>query len=629
MAAGIAALYVVFGRKPWSTQVAQAIRDQHPPPLHEAMQWGFWWGGVAVALGCLALATTHRWWSRARPATIAIPRLSEPSLRLGWWVGLVAVLIVATVVHRWPRLSHSLWGDESLAMAAYMQDHFIAANPERKLEPLKLKKVPWAATWFGDWETGNNHHLFTILGRFTVERWRAWTGRARHEFDETMVRLPALIGGLGLLVAMAALGRRLGAPRAGLAAAAWMALHPWHLRYSTEARGYSLMGLFLCLAMMTAVAALESGAWSAWLLFASLQFLSLYSCKLALYPLLVVNLLVGLALWRRAPGGQPRVFGLARWLVSNTTAGLLFILLYAPCHPQALAGVEKIRKRGQTDLSPGWALDTASETLTGIPWRVLVPNNPVQIAWSKYLRALPETGGALGAVVGGLALVGLAWMLIAGGRKVWGESRPLAWALVAFSMGWIVMAIHLLYDLRFDLLPWYGFFLVIPFSLVAGIGLTSSRRWPGCLSAAGLAVYATGLWPQNRSMVANPYENLRGAMEASRGLHESPYEKGTSRIYTCWLWRSSALYDPRGNTKIRTLPMLNYAIRETEQAMGELYVIIGYPELARTITPTVYARVTNDPSFEKVAEFPAQVPRHTLLVYRWVSQKSRSVRGAE
>jgi hypothetical protein len=63
--------------------------------------------------------------------------------------------------------------------------------------------------------------------------------------------------------------------------------------------------------------------------------------------------------------------------------------------------------------------------------------------------------------------------------------------------------------------------------------------------------------------------------------------------------------------------MLNQRIRAARRAGGEFYIIIGYPWLSASITPSVYRRVTTSPMFQKVAEFPAQVPRHTLTVYRY------------
>lgn len=619
-----AAGYAVIGMKPWHTRVAKMLESKKPPELADALPWGFWWAAVAAVVICGGLAATRPWWRSATPATLVVPRLGESPMRRALWLGLLGVLLAVTTVHRWPRMSHSLWGDESLALAAYVQDHYIAPAADRKLGPLRLKKIPWTATWYGDRETGNNHYLFTVLCRLSLDKWRDWNDRPRHEFSEVAARIPALAGGLGMLAALAWLGKRLGAPRAGLLAASLLALHPWHFRYCTEARGYSMMGCFLCLALGVLVAALETGSWMAWSGFAALQFLSLYSCKIALYPLVMINVLVAVALWRRHVPGQSRLAGLARWGVANSVAALVFIVMYAPCHPQAVGGSMKIQLRGQTQFSTGWFLDVGSEALTGVPWRTMAPDSPVQISWSKYWRATPETGGKLEALMGAMLLAALAMALGLGLWRMWRQCRPAAWGVTAFALGGVAMTMHLKYGLKFEVLPWYGFFLSPVLALVAAVGVGGVPRIPVVAMVGLAAVQAVALWPMNHSMRIHPYEDLRGAMQASRGRHEPPYRKKSSRVYTCWLWRSSVLYDPRGNTQIRTLPMLNYAIREAQRAGGELYMVIGYPELAARITPTVYQRVTADPSFQRVASFPAQVPRHSLTVYKYVGKMAEA-----
>ncbi len=209
-----------------------------------------------------------------------------------------------------------------------------------------------------------------------------------------------------------------------------LALHSWHLRYSTKARGYSLMGMFWCLALSVLITALETGAWSAWMVFAAPPFLTLYACKIALYPLVVLNRMIAVALWRRRVPGQARPLGMARWGVANGLAGMVFIVLYAPCHPQALGGAAKIQQRGQTNFSLDWFLDMASEAATGLPWRSLSPDNAVQISWMKFWHTRPEVGGEAGRLVGALALAVLLLVLAAGFRRLWREVRPAAWAVI-------------------------------------------------------------------------------------------------------------------------------------------------------------------------------------------------------
>ncbi len=52
------------------------------------------------------------------------------------------------------------------------------------------------------------------------------------------MRVPTLLVGMLSVAAVAWLLLECGFPLAGAIAAFLLALHPWHLRYATEARGY-------------------------------------------------------------------------------------------------------------------------------------------------------------------------------------------------------------------------------------------------------------------------------------------------------------------------------------------------------------------------------------------------------
>ncbi len=630
---GVAAasgVYLAIGTKPWHTGVAAAVAEKKVPAVWDSMLWGWWWAAWAVLFITLGLVLTRCWWAGSPVVRVPVPKLGERPLGRRVWWGLLAVLMVATGIDRWPRMNHSLWGDESMAVLEYVQGHYIKARADDPQGPLKFRRVTWKETVFGDRQMGNNHYLFSQLSRLSVERWRRWRKGERHEFSEAAIRLPAFAGGLALLAALAGVGWRLGAPRAGLLAAVLMALHPWHVRYCTEARGYSLMGLFFCLALMLLITALESGAWWAWAMFATSQFLALYSCKIAVYPLALLNVFVAIALWRCGGGSVAERFrGLGRWLVVNAVSAVVFLVLYAPCHAQAVAAVEKIRGRGLNDLSFEWVRDMASEALTGIPWRTLTPDNPVQVTWSKIWRGAEGMGGVSGQCLGALGFAGILAAVAFGGARLWRRCRPAAWAGLAVLISAVASMLHFHEVLKVELLPWYWFFLTPVLCLAAAFGaMAAGGRACGLVAVGLVAAFGLATAPLSRRMTGIPFEDFRSAVAASRGRHEDPNQRARSRIHTCWLWRSSLLYDPRADTRLRTLPMLNQRIRAARRAGGELYVIIGYPSLSARLTPTVYERVTTSPQFEKVADFPAQVPRHTLTVYRYVPEAGEAAAGS-
>ncbi|MCX6067597.1 MAG: glycosyltransferase family 39 protein [Chloroflexi bacterium] len=91
----------------------------------------------------------------------------------------------------------------------------------------------WAV--ISDYSLPNNHILHSLLVRASLLSFgqHAWS-----------IRLPALLAGLGMIVAAYFLGKALYSRETGLVAAALVAYFPEMLRFSTTARGYTLVGLF-------------------------------------------------------------------------------------------------------------------------------------------------------------------------------------------------------------------------------------------------------------------------------------------------------------------------------------------------------------------------------------------------
>ncbi len=78
------------------------------------------------------------------------------------------------------------------------------------------------------------------------------SGWAKFGSAEFWLRLPSALAGIASILLIFRLGRRLGGERAGLGAALFLALSPYAVRYSQEARSYALLFL-LCLAALDAL----------------------------------------------------------------------------------------------------------------------------------------------------------------------------------------------------------------------------------------------------------------------------------------------------------------------------------------------------------------------------------------
>ena len=139
-----------------------------------------------------------------------------------WLLAACGIALLALALRLQGLGEHPLWGDE--AHTARRAESLRAVVIERKLAPL------YAAT-----------SAAFILGK-----------------DEWAIRLPhVLYGGAGVLL-MAFAGRAFAAPRVGLVAALLLAVSPFHVFHSREARHYSLFVLLTLASMLLVRKAIET-----------------------------------------------------------------------------------------------------------------------------------------------------------------------------------------------------------------------------------------------------------------------------------------------------------------------------------------------------------------------------------
>lgn len=148
----------------------------------------------------------------------------------------------------------------------------------------------------------------------------AWLWTQVAGTGEWGLRSLSAVAGVATIPVAYLIGRELRGRRAGLLAAALVAVNPMLLWYSQEARAYSLLGLFCALSLLFCVRALRGGErqdekrdFVLWGLFSGLALATHY---FAVFPLIAEVLL----LWRRR--GRAMLSGL--WILA------LFALLLAP-----------------------------------------------------------------------------------------------------------------------------------------------------------------------------------------------------------------------------------------------------------------------------------------------------------
>jgi hypothetical protein len=186
----------------------------------------------------------------------------------------------------------------------------------------------WRAS-ISDYSLPNNHVFHTAL---------VWACTGLLGNHPWALRLPALLAGLALVAAIYALGRRLYSPETGLVAAALAAWFPELVRFSTDARGYSLIGLFTVLVIIAGweiayrTAGRRSAATGSWVLLSVFTALGFWTIPLMLYPAGALYLWLALELLS-GNGFMPTkdwLKPLLPWFYSGFGAGILTLLLYVP-----------------------------------------------------------------------------------------------------------------------------------------------------------------------------------------------------------------------------------------------------------------------------------------------------------
>lgn len=201
-----------------------------------------------VLLGVLLL--TRRWWSldgragrqpsagRAAGDLIRPAKTRPSALSPALFLSLLAVIVVVAAGLRLPLAGSSLWWDE-----VWQARHATVGEwrpDKRNPGQLKFRETTFAqALW--NYRKPANHPPMAVASKACHEVWKKTTGAQPGAFNEFVLRLPGFIASLAGLALLALLLRAWGLPGAGLMAAFFLALHPWHIRYGIDNRGYTFL----------------------------------------------------------------------------------------------------------------------------------------------------------------------------------------------------------------------------------------------------------------------------------------------------------------------------------------------------------------------------------------------------
>jgi 4-amino-4-deoxy-L-arabinose transferase-like glycosyltransferase len=306
-------------------------------------------------------------------------------------------------------------------------------------------------------------------------------------------RLPALFAGILAFPLLMAVARLLGKPEAGLWAALLLAMSPYHLRYSQEARHYALLMTVSLASFLFLWQAMARPRWQWWLAYGLATVLNLYTHYGALIVLAAQALLI--AGWLICRVATRRYLLVKYPLVTGVVAGLA----YTPWASRLWAALQ---------FNIGG--DNTTETGTVTPF-------------VNWLQTLFQTFGAassqMATVLLGLAMVGVAIWLY---RK--------EWRAIMLSIGALLLPLLLivLFQVARGPQPRYAIYIYPFFLLPIGVTLAAisavgqragyiAGRWPGHLSALLLRAVIAGtfiaaLWPAIKAEHLYVMQDWRGVV---------------------------------------------------------------------------------------------------------------------
>lgn len=555
------ALWLIFSAdKPWRFDPGRVAKWN----LGEIVGFYSFWAGTFNLVLLVILIWTARWWAdpgrRMHPAGTPAQSLSG-----AFWIGVIGAMIFTGGLAS-KRLNFGLAHDEDLsARRAIVGEYKLAKDGSVLPAKLKLQNTLY------DYRKPTNHVFYSVLAR---SAWKAW-GAFAHPDDwyirEWVIRLPAWLAGVFAVMALALLVAMLAGGPAGLMAAWLLALHPWHVRYASEARGYSLLLLLVPVTLLVWLRATHENLWRWWLTLGLCQFLMLWVYPAAIYIPLVLNGLTALWLgreWIR----QPDETRFRRWLAANFIAAIPATQLMLPLVPQLLSHLRTAPEARQP-LTLSWLIDVSSNMLVGAGWNKSGWLNSSYVELAPHVHEHPVLFVLLLVVLGVAAIAGIVLLT----RRLWPEGAIVAVTLLIPA----VMAAGIAKAANQWLFEWYLIYLLPGLIAVVAVGVCGAP--PGAfklpwriIAAMGvLLAYAGFSQPVRERICQKPLDPIKEVVMSMRGTLKPTAESGGKRLTASFPGHLS-YYDPHVQ-RLKTAADLQEAMRSSDREGKPLYVTAYHP----------------------------------------------------
>ena len=554
-------LWLIFSAdRPWSFDLTRSA-EWH---LSEIVGfYSFWAGAFNLALLSI-LIWTARWWADPR-REMDSRGMPARCLSAIFWTGVVGAMVFTGILAS-KRLSFGLAHDEDLsARRAIVGEYQLAKDGSVLPAKLRLQNTLF------DYRKPTNHVLYSVLAR---SAWTAW-GMFAHPGDwyirEWVIRFPAWLAGICAVLALGVLVARLAGELAGVMSAWLLALHPWFLRYASEARGYSVLLLMVPVTLLAWLRATRENRWRWWLGLGACQFLVLWVYPAAIYILVVLNGLTAFWLareWKRQPGDTR----FRRWLAANLMAAIPTTQMMLPLVPQLLNHLRTAPEARQP-LKLSWLIETSSNLLVGASWNMSGSLISPYVELATRSAEHPVLFVSLLAVLGFAAIAGILRLA----RWRWPQGAIVAFTLLIPA----VITAGVAKATNQWLFEWYLIYLLPGLIAVVSVGVCGEPHgafklpWRIVAATGLLLAYAGFSEPVRQRICQKPLDPIKEVVMSMRGTLKPTAESGSERLTASFPGHLS-YYDPHVR-RLKTAADLQEAMQSSDRAGKPLTVTAYHP----------------------------------------------------
>ena len=359
--------FLIKADAPWEGDAAERLAANEKLRIADYVQIWSWYAALTNLIIWAVLLLTNRWWWRWSVLE-GKPELSQTERpKPGRRITLLSVLgllvaIVLAISLRVPNSNHYLLLDEQDNMRrsifGYSEVHKGTGEP-------RFYKASWTYAFFEN-RLANNPVLFSVAAKACNTIWQSASGEGELRFHRRAIRIPSLVCGILSIAVFWLFMFMIGMPISGALAALFLAVHPYHIDYSIQARGYGMMFLFVGTALCSAVMVYRRGTWK-WFACLGLSLaLALGSYTGATYFVMAFGSALAVYFgWRGFVKREPFFRALlVRLMVVGAISGGLYWQLIAPSFPQIKEWLTG--EFARDELGVNWLINAFTEYSSGV-----------------------------------------------------------------------------------------------------------------------------------------------------------------------------------------------------------------------------------------------------------------------